>query len=422
MKKLSFLLLGIFLLSMPQLLMSQFAKTHYYSGNTSMNTDFIKGGVAVDTNNNKWFGTDQGVLMFNGTTWTSYTMANGLPSDIISCIDVDKNNNVWIGTEGDGVARFNGSSWTIFTVHSTNNGTDSLCDNGIYDISSDLNGHVWFASKGNGVSEYDGNIWKTYKSGLPSDGGTIAGINFIKVDDANSKWFGTDMGLAKFDGSNWTIINIANMDSLIDNKITSIAIDDANNKWLGTWLGITKINASNSWVKNYRMVDGLYTHAVADLDFDDFGNLWMGLYTDYNNDGGITKFTGSSWISEQINFPDSVSGDQIFKIAIDKNNDIWVAMDYGVIKIDHTSGIRFLNPEKTLDIYPNPASDHVYISLPDRINFSGIVEIYSNVNKVASYTIKYNSGPFRLSLENFKDGLYLIKIGNYSGKLMVTRK
>jgi len=35
-------------------------------------------GVAVDANNNKWFGTQAGVGKFDNTNWTIYTTAQGL--------------------------------------------------------------------------------------------------------------------------------------------------------------------------------------------------------------------------------------------------------------------------------------------------------------------------------------------------------
>lgn len=405
MKRLIFLLAAIAVCFVPNKLTAQFVKTHYYSGNTSITTDFMKGGVAIDTNNNKWFGTDMGVLKFDGTTWTNYTTTNGLPSDVISCIAVDKNNNVWIGTEGDGVAKFNGTTWAAYSQHSTNNGIDSLCDNGIYAIASDLTGNVWFGSKGSGVSKYDGSSWVTYTTGLPMDGIGIAGVNYITVDAANNKWFGTDMGLAKFNGSNWAIIDVSTMDSLIDNKITSIAFDNTGNIWAGTGFGITKLNSSYSWVKNYRVVDGLYTHAVADLDIDKTGNLWVGLYTDYNNDGGITEFTGTNWMSEEINFPDSVSGDQIFQIAVDKTNDIWIAMDYGVIKISHGSGVSELTASKDISIYPNPSNGIIHLCE----DFSGKnTDIY--ITNSSGTIVMHQQNISTLDLSHLCDGIYYVQI------------
>ena len=44
-------------------------------------------------------------------------------------------------------------------------------------------------------------------------------------------------GLAKFDGTNWTVYNTSNS-GLPDNGVYSIAIDGSGNKWIGTLAGL----------------------------------------------------------------------------------------------------------------------------------------------------------------------------------------
>jgi len=422
MKKIFGTIICIFMFGMGTIVQAQFIQSHYYEGNSSLTSDYVAGGVAVDTNNNKWFGTDQGVTKFDGATWTKYTLADGLPSLIISCIAVDKNNNVWIGTDGDGVAKFNGSAWTTYTSHSTNNGIDSLCDNGIRYIAGDINGDIWFASAGSGVSKLSGSTWTTYRSGLPMDGGSIAGVNFITVDALGNKWFGTSMGISKYDGSTFTNIDQASVDSLLDNNIFSIAIDASNNKWIGTQNGMTELNSSNGWVKNYRKSNGLYNNAVQDIEIDAQGKLWLGCYTDYNNDGGISRLAGTTWVSEQIDYPDSVSADQIFRLAVDKNNDIWVAIDYGVIRIDHTSGISEKYESGNLCVYPNPASDQLTVRF-DNANGNKIqtIELYSTIQKVKEISVPENSSVVTIPLNDLTNGLYFVKFGNITKKITISR-
>ena len=69
-------------------------------------------------------------------------------------------------------------------------------------------------------------------------------------------------GLAKFDGTNWTVFNTSNS-GLPDNYVSSIAIDGSGNKWIGTDGGLAvykeggvvsveeKIDASNTIPTNY---------------------------------------------------------------------------------------------------------------------------------------------------------------------------
>ena len=61
---------------------------------------------------------------------------------------------------------------------------------------------VWVATYF-GDSRYDGRSWHNFltkDSGLPSNF-----TNTIKGVDANRAWFGTDKGLAYYDGTNWSV-------------------------------------------------------------------------------------------------------------------------------------------------------------------------------------------------------------------------
>ena len=74
-----------------------------YLANTRINA------IAVDAQNNKWFGTNKGVTKYDGTNWTSYTKTDGLPSDSIYAIAIDTRGNKWFGfgLYGYGAEEFN---------------------------------------------------------------------------------------------------------------------------------------------------------------------------------------------------------------------------------------------------------------------------------------------------------------------------
>jgi ligand-binding sensor domain-containing protein len=58
----------------------------------------------------------------------------------------------------------------------------------------------------------------------------------ITIDGSGDKWIGTENGLAKFDGTKWTIYNTLNS-ALPNNDIQAIIIDGNGNKWIGTFGG-----------------------------------------------------------------------------------------------------------------------------------------------------------------------------------------
>jgi ligand-binding sensor domain-containing protein len=83
-----------------------------------------------------------------------------------------------------------------------------------------------------GLAKFDGTNWTVYNtssSGLPYNN-----VNAIVVDEQGNKWIGTSIGgLAKFDGVNWTVYNTSNS-GLPSNFVYTIAIDGQGNKWIGT--------------------------------------------------------------------------------------------------------------------------------------------------------------------------------------------
>ncbi|GEM_PF-4538419 len=58
-------------------------------------------GIAIDACSHVWVATDSGVAMYDGTSWTMMTRADGyLPNDIVNAIAADAGGHIWCGTEG----------------------------------------------------------------------------------------------------------------------------------------------------------------------------------------------------------------------------------------------------------------------------------------------------------------------------------
>ncbi len=92
---------------------------------------------------------------------------------------------------------------------------------------------IWVGSNpiGGGLAKFDGTNWTVYdtdNSGLPDNH-----VEVITIDNNGNKWIGTYYkGFAKFDGTNWTVYNINNS-GLSNNNVRAIAIDNNDNKWIG---------------------------------------------------------------------------------------------------------------------------------------------------------------------------------------------
>jgi len=158
--------------------------------------------------------------------------------------------------------------------------------------------------------------------------GLMSGVCNISFDSQGITWLGTfTAGMVKFD--NTEFVPFTTDEGLLNNfNILSIAIDDQDYKWAATPLGISVFDQNDQWLTDYTMENGLYTEAVKDLAFDSQGNLWVGNYTDYLNQGAVNKFDGSNWeyfVTDQAEPIDSLISIAVQRLAVDSQDDIWVA-------------------------------------------------------------------------------------------------
>jgi ligand-binding sensor domain-containing protein len=208
-------------------------------------------------------------------------------------------------------------------VYNTSN--SGLPDNSAISIAIDGSGNKWIGIYHGGLAKFDGTTWTVYNtsnSGLPNNW-----VEPIAIDGNGNKWIGTYGGLAKFDGTNWTVYNTSNS-GLPDNDVGSIAIDGSGNKWIGTSDGLTKFDGT-TWTVYNSSNSGLPGNSIGPIAIDGIGNKWIGTYG-----GGLAVFNENG-ISESI-----------------KEN---------------------IMPGKTVKIFPNPAFATITIETPAK----GFLSIHS---------------------------------------------
>jgi ligand-binding sensor domain-containing protein len=356
--------------------------------------DFICGGVAIDEHNNKWFGTAAGVAKFDDVTWTVYDTsgANHIIDNYITCIAVDTADNIWVGTNL-GVSKFDGTTWTSYTI------SDGLVDNGVKYIYAESSGSVWFAT-GLGLSKFDGSSWTSYTT---SQGLLSSDIMYITGDGVGNKWIGTQLGgYSKYNNATFTNYTIATIDSLASDNIFAIAVDAANTQWIGTWSGLSKIDAAGNWITTYRIGSGIYNSFVRDIKIDADGELWIANFADYNGDGGISRFNGTTWTTYSVG--QGLVNMQVIRLAIDQESNVWIATGLGVSKLSGVSGIPEMSKSVSVQVSPNPVIDCINISSGEQadvirlMNLQGqtIEEIIPSSSQLSIQTPELSAGMYLL--------------------------
>ena len=359
----------------------------------------------TDASNNLWFGTQNGVSMFDGATWLGYTTADGIISNTIQAIHVALNGDVWVGTDF-GASVFSLGVWTSYTT------VDGLGNNQIKCISEDSDGDIWFGTN-NGASEFNGSSWLSLGT---ADGLPFGGVVDVDQSGNGDIYLSTGLGgVFIYDGSSMT--SVTDSDGLLNNKVRSLLINAQDERWVATSDGITVLDNTNAFDMNHTTMLTLPApdtlNPIEDIEIDSQGNIWVGVYVDYLvTEGGVCGYNGYEWIEYQV--IDGLVGPVIRAIAVDDNDDLWVATSTGVSRLsDHGLSIKEKD-ENQFVVYPNPASDLVTIIL--REGASDKVDIYNSSMQLVS-SEKINFTKVCIDMSKFSRGMYFIKVNNSIAKL-----
>ncbi len=362
--------------------------------------------IDIDINDNIWFGTLNGVQMYDGVNWVTYNQATfpGLLSDNIKCIKATSNGQVWVGTDYGANQLISGVSGYMWIPYTTTNGLNS---NQVKSIDEDVNGEIWIGTN-QGVSHYDGASWVTYSSPDLH----WSGVNSTDFDSNGDKWFSSPLGgITHFDGASFTTYNTSI--GLLSQNTTKIIIDNLDNKWIGSGSGISVLNNTNNYVTNYTKMylmpppDTL--NPVVDLSIDSYDNLWAAIYVGYLGEGGVAMYDGSNWIDYDVS--DGLVGKNIKGLSIDSQDNVWIATTSGVSKISTTiTNINKYNNQKLI-VYPNPSKDMINIAIESEPNIVTDINIYNIMGqKLSNHTLKNNKTS--LDISSLKKGVYYIRINN----------
>jgi ligand-binding sensor domain-containing protein len=205
--------------------------------NSGLSNDVVY-GVSIE-GENVWVATAAGACRLNLHTgqWSLYNERNTPMVEIwvygVSATPTKVYYAVW----GSGILEYDQKTkaWDKYEDPDGENEIVLFKDQGlIHEITTSVSfvDNVLWAATYFGDSRYDGRYWHNFltkDSGLPSNF-----TNTIKGIDANRAWFGTDKGLAYYDGTNWAVyrpsLTTGKPEMTVrdaEGKVTSIAVTTA---------------------------------------------------------------------------------------------------------------------------------------------------------------------------------------------------
>ena len=173
------------------------------------------------------------------------------------------------------------------------------------------------------LTQFSMSVW-TQHQGLPQDT-----IRAITQTGDGYLWLGTDEGLARFDGYEFSIFNRDRGD-LPSNSITALAAGNEGSLWIGSRRGLTRYRDHR--FLTYTRKEGLADDLVSALFVDHAGILWIVA------GGNLSRFDGSNF----TNFmrERDVPLRSVRAVTEDGDHNLFLSGDNSVVKM---AGGKFVN-------------------------------------------------------------------------------
>ncbi|MDX2191148.1 MAG: two-component regulator propeller domain-containing protein [Bacteroidota bacterium] len=312
-----------------------------------------------------------------------FTIEEGSPSNNIRCVYRDNNGFVWFGTDL-GLVRFDGYDFKVFTNDKSD--SNSISTNEVTDITPDKEGNLWISTEkylnffniknesfkkhvfynekgeeenGNGrffmdsrsniwlgIGDYTGNynpVKSEFKKFIhnPNDSSSIGskGLMNIAEDENGDIWLTTyNQGLSKFNKNTNNFTNFKYNKNypfgIPDSPIWSITPDKKGNLYLAYYLLNDAIGKFDIKTGKHTLIKNPLFSRITRMAVDNKSNVWIGSVQTgllkYNpNDNKVTQFR------HEPNNPESITETRIDRLFIDKDNNLWAgSLNKGLNKLN----------------------------------------------------------------------------------------
>ncbi|MET0655402.1 MAG: two-component regulator propeller domain-containing protein [Pseudoxanthomonas sp.] len=170
---------------------------------------------------------------------------------------------------------------------------------------------------GKAITQYVHTVWRT-EDGLPQNS-----VNKILETSDGYLWVGTQAGIARFDGVNFSVFDHTNTPALHDDYISDLVEDTQGTLWIAT------SNGGVSYFKKgvFAHMDGVGERAGFALVAAADGSVWVGGY------GGLKQIKNGRVVKTYTAATDGLAGDPIRRLVMGKDGSLWIGTSGGLDRL-----------------------------------------------------------------------------------------
>lgn len=272
-----------------------------------------------------WIGTSGGLVRFDGVRFLAFDRENApeIHEKSIFCLTVSRDGSLWAGTDGGGLLRYKNGVFRAYSV------ADGLTNGFIRAVYEDRAGTLWagtddglFQLSGERFTRADGN------SSIPA-----LAVHAIREDHLGRLWVGGSR-LVMIEGSQCKEFLLEGYPSAT--RVKSILEAGDGTIWVGTVSGLQRPQGSLK-TGRFEKISEVST-TVRALRQDRAGTLWIG-----SIGGGLVRFRDGHFTRFQT--PDNPPGSTVLAVFEDSEQNIWVGMQTGLLRLSRAAMSTFPLPD-----------------------------------------------------------------------------